>query len=118
MTAVTRTHRDDETTSQEIKARYSGELTKSNEKVQGLQKSVKRLKAYVGGEAKRTEREVQKAIKQVIQGAGSLKPHRVKVKTPQGVVEDWVCDLICVMAGKHGTPYRGCRLPYGQANGF
>ncbi|KAF9642623.1 hypothetical protein BDM02DRAFT_3192930 [Thelephora ganbajun] len=96
------THQKNGATLQETEARYSDVLSKSNEKVQGLQKTVKRLMAYVGGETKRTEQAVQKAVKQVIQGARSL--NACHIKMPQGVVEDWVQDLICILVGKHGTP--------------
>ena len=101
-TTLRRTHQQNETALHKIEARYSDELSKSNEKVQGLQKTVKRLSAYVKGETKRSERAVQRAIKQVTSGVGSLNVRHVK--TPQGVVEDWVRDLICVLVGKHGTP--------------
>ena len=95
-------HQENETALQAIKARYSDELDRSSEKVRGLQKTVKRLRAYVGGETKRIERAVQKAIKQVTRGVRSINARHIK--TPQGVVEDWVRDLICVLVGKHGTP--------------
>jgi len=101
-TTLERTHQQNETALHKIEARYSDELCKSNEKVRGLQKTVKRLSAYTKGETKRSERAVQKAIKQVTSGVGSLNVRHVK--TPQGVVEDWVRDLICVLVGKHGTP--------------
>ena len=35
-------------------------------------------------------------------GVGS--PNTRCVKTSEGVVEDWVRDLICVLVGKHGAP--------------
>jgi hypothetical protein len=96
------TQQQGETTLHEIEARYSDELSKSNKKVRGLQKRVKRIKAYVKGETKRSERAVQKAIKRLTRDVGSLNAYHVK--TPQGVVEDWVRDLICVLVGKYGTP--------------
>ena len=68
------------------------------------QKTVKQLQAHIKGDARRVEREVQKVIKRVTQGAGVSGVHGVNVKTPQGVVEDWVRDLICELVGKHGIP--------------
>lgn len=86
----------------EIETQYLGKLSQSNERVRRLQGTVKRLGAYVKGENKRIEREVQKAMKKATRGAGSLNFRHVK--TPQGMVEDWVRDLICVLVGKHGVP--------------
>lgn len=100
--ALARAHQKNETVLQEIEARHSDEFTKSNEKLWGLQKTIRRLKAYIGGETKRVERAVHKAIKQVTGDVGSLNARCVK--TPQGVVEDWVRDLICILVGKYGTP--------------
>lgn len=101
-TALARTYQKDEPTLQEIESHHADELEKSNEKVQGLQKTVKRLRAYVRGDTKRIQRAVQKAIKKVTLGVGSLNARHVK--TPDGVVEDWVRNLICVLVGKYGTP--------------
>jgi len=94
--------RQTETTLREIETRYLGELDKSNEKVHGLYKTVKRLGAYIKGATKRIKREAQKAVKRVTRGHGSLNVHHVK--TRHGVVEDWIRDLICVLIGKYGTP--------------
>ena len=96
-------HKKTETTLQETEARHMEEVTKSNEKIQGLQKMVKRLRAHVGGDPKRIERAVQKGIKRATCGT-SGPPNSRRVKTPAGVVEDWARDLICVLVGKHGTP--------------
>jgi len=101
-TTLALAHEQNETALHDIETQYLNELNKSNKKVRGLQKTVKRLGAYVMGETKRIKREVQKAVKRVTRGAGSLNVRHVK--TPHGVVEDWVRDLICVLVGKHGTP--------------
>ena len=101
---LTQTHQRNETKLQETEVRHVRELAKSNEKIQGLQKTVKQLRAHIKGDARRVEREVQKVIKRVTQGAGVSGVHRVNVKTPQGVVEDWVRDLICELVGEHGIP--------------
>jgi len=102
VSTLARAHQENETAMQDIKAHYADKLDKSSEKVQGLQKTVKRLRAYIRGETKRIERTVQKAIKQVTRDVRSINARHVK--TPQGVVEDWVRNLICVLVGKYGTP--------------
>ena len=101
---LTQTHQRNEAKLQKTEVRHARDLMKSNEKIQRLQKTVKRLQAHVKGDARRTEREVQRVIKRVTRGAGVLGVRCVNIKTPQGVVEDWVRDLICELVGKHGIP--------------
>ena len=102
-TTLTRACRENETALQETEAHHTEELNKSNEKVQGLRKTVKRLKAHVGGDAKRINRAVGKAVKRATCGV-SGSPNARHVKTVDGVVEDWARDLICVLVGTYGTP--------------
>ena len=48
-------HQESEITSQETKAHHTNELHRLNERIQRLHKAVKRLRAYVGGDARRIE---------------------------------------------------------------